>query len=287
MEAPLPRPHKRVPLRIIHGFRSGTFSFGDVPTHGYILENMTRVVPFHDAQAGLSLHKEEDFHVEPLSKLARAASRAQVLDTKRLQWFAAPELAYAPGSQRVYPVLSADNLVALVEALVVAGKRGVVFDGFGAVTRRAAALAALNVEQPLAARIDAHAGYKQETMPALDWVGTATKPRDEAFPSEFFERILRLRGEPNYDANSRPSYFGWIIRSLVYQRLGPGVYEAMKDAAERTAGNRHRTRLYQHLSDAGRDAMDEQVQLVIKMARQARDYDHLLELVDKHSTRYK
>lgn len=282
----MPRPHKRVPLRIIYGFRSGSFSFADRDIRGYVLENMTRALPFDDARSLFGIEPAASYEVEPLSKLARSLVAAGAFEKARVQWFDTPMKAYAPGSQREYQVLAVDTVIALANALVNAAARKLLSEVALPAARRAAVILAASGERDLVHRIDAHAGYQRAEIPALEWVGEATQPRGDAFPEAFFRAVAKTRGENVYEADSRPSYWGWIIRNTVYQRLGPGVYEAMKDAASRSESRRHKTRLYQHLSDAGRDAMDAQVLHVIETAKKARDYEHLLELLDQTTPRY-
>jgi len=91
------------------------------------------------------------------------------------------------------------------------------------------------------------------------------------FPDEFYENIYRLKGWPWPGmGKNRYSVVGKYTRSLVYERLGPGILKELEEKSPRTDNGRRRNKLHQWLTgDVGHPMLSQHLHSLIVLQRLA------------------
>lgn len=108
----------------------------------------------------------------------------------------------------------------------------------------------------------------------------------KTFDLEFYELICQVREEPLSRAKKRPQYFGKLTNNLVYQRLAPGVLDALRRANPVTENGTRKRKHFQHLTpDVGHPKLKEHlagVTTAMKMAKfQGLKWGEFLKLLDQ------
>ena len=104
----------------------------------------------------------------------------------------------------------------------------------------------------IVALIDEATGYqKDRERDALAkileaYVAKELQPYIKTFDADFYQEMFRLRGlpYPPEKVNFRPQYFGTLTNNIVYDRLGPGIKDALKKEAKKVEKPH---KLFQHL----------------------------------------
>ena len=113
------------------------------------------------------------------------------------------------------------------------------------------------------------------------YVAKEIQPYMKTFDATFYEEMFRLRGlpYPPEKANFRPQYFGTLTNNIVYDRLAPGVKDALKKEAKKVEKS---TKLFQHLTaDYGRQELIKHLGFVEAMMKISTNWDDFIEKLDK------
>ena len=115
------------------------------------------------------------------------------------------------------------------------------------------------------------------------YVAKELQPYVKTFDAEFYQEMFRLRGLPyppeeNKNPNFRPQYFGILTNNIVYDRLAPGVKEALKKEAKKVEKSH---KLFQHLTAAyGRQELIKHLGLCVGLMKISPDWAHFEKLLD-------
>ena len=108
------------------------------------------------------------------------------------------------------------------------------------------------------------------------------------FPIEFFRELCRLKGVAFREDMRFPPYFGHHVNDLVYSRLAPGVLEELKRLNPRESSGRRKNKHHQWLTDdVGDPRLREHLAMVIGFMRVVRNYDELIQMLDKATPKYR
>lgn len=103
------------------------------------------------------------------------------------------------------------------------------------------------------------------------------------FPNTFFKQVYRLHGwEYPKIGKNHPQYIGKIINKYIYERLPPGVLEALKNKNPLNVNGNRKYRHHQFLTEnIGDDNLQKQITQVITLMKVSENMDTFKDLVDK------
>ena len=103
------------------------------------------------------------------------------------------------------------------------------------------------------------------------------------FKQDFYREIFRLRGwEWNQLSTKRPVLVGKITRDIVYERLAPGVLEALCEKTPRDAKGRLKNKLFQYLTtDEGDPALDRHLHTVTMFMKASTSWQQFYRMLQR------
>ena len=138
------------------------------------------------------------------------------------------------------------------------------------------------------ALVDEATGYqrdraKDSLLKILDeFIAKELRPWVHTFESDFYEQLYRLRGLPYPpETVNKPSYFGHLTNSIVYERLAPYVKEALKKEIPKDSKGRPKHRLFRRLSGIGYQKLREHLASVITIMKLSVDYEQFEKTLDQ------
>ena len=103
------------------------------------------------------------------------------------------------------------------------------------------------------------------------------QPWTKTFPYEFYEEIYRLKGWPGPDGHKRTPLIGRYTNDLVYDRLAPGVLQALKKRNPTLPSGRRRTTHHQWFTpDLGHPKLKEHLAAVMALMRASPNWDRFM-----------
>lgn len=133
-------------------------------------------------------------------------------------------------------------------------------------------------EVGIIALVDEATGYqKDREKDALAkvleaFVAKELQPYMRTFPAEFYENMFRLRGlkYPPENPKFRPQYFGLLTTDIVYERIAPGLLDALKKQAQKDEKKAH---LHRRLTqEIGHPKLREHLASVVTMMKLSTNY---------------
>ncbi len=102
----------------------------------------------------------------------------------------------------------------------------------------------------------------------------------KTFPDLFWEKLIKIKGQPSYMALKRPSFVGHWINDIVYSRLAPGIKNKLKEINPKTEKGYRKNKHHQHLTgDHGVPELREHISKVMVLmdaSSNDRDFSRLL-----------
>ncbi len=110
---------------------------------------------------------------------------------------------------------------------------------------------------------------------ALEWQKT--------FQDEFYEQLFRLRGwQWRPMSAKRPKLVAKLTINIIYQRLAPGVYEALNALTPRNEKGRLKHHLHRHLTpEEGRVALERHFHQVDALMKASNNWDTFKRLLER------
>lgn len=107
----------------------------------------------------------------------------------------------------------------------------------------------------ITALVDEATGYqyvrdKQALHKILDkFLHDEKRKWSKTFPDEFWHKLIKIKGYPNYIALKRPSFVGHWVNDIIYDRLAPGIREKLNKLNPRKPSGRRGGTHTQHLTE--------------------------------------
>lgn len=140
----------------------------------------------------------------------------------------------------------------------------------------------------IVALVDEATGYqKDRERDALAkileaFVAKELQPYMKTFDPEYYAEMFRLRGlnyPPKENPSFRPQYFGKLTNDIVYDRLAPGVKEALKNESKKIKKSH---KLFQHLTaGTGRQELIKHLGLCLGLMKISDNWEQFTERLDK------
>lgn len=138
----------------------------------------------------------------------------------------------------------------------------------------------------IVALVDEATGYqKDRERDALAkileaFVAKELQPYMQTFDPEYYEQMFRLMGlkyPPKDNPNFRPQYFGKLTNDVVYDRLAPGVKDALKNEAKKIKKSH---KLFQHLTaNVGRQELIKHLGLCLGLMKVSENWEEFIHLL--------
>lgn len=109
------------------------------------------------------------------------------------------------------------------------------------------------------------------------------------FPDEFHLQLFRLREWNYYDPKStkRPVLVARLTNDVMYQRLAPGVLDALKQLTPKDEKGRRKHRYHQRLTeDIGHPKLREHLASVITLMKASTNWNMFYRLLERSLPKY-
>jgi hypothetical protein len=275
-----------------HGSTDQPLVIGDIEIPCYVLDDETRVLSQRGLQTGVGMSSGGSSTGEQrvvrflrsLSEKPNCDSELAVRIAETLARVQNPikfRMAYGGGAIFGYEatvladicdiVLSARSLGLLQkQQLHIADRCELLVRGFARVG--------------IIALVDAATGFERDReRDALAkileaFIDRELQPWLRTFPPDFYEQICRLRGIDYPPKSMRlPQYIGKLTNNIVYDRLAPGVKEALQKGVPRNQAGRPTAKYFQKLTrNTGYPKLREHLGSVIMLMKLSRDWDDFM-----------
>lgn len=282
------RQHKE-PIKVVSGSIDNPLIIGDVAIECYVLEDGERVITQGSMLEALGRSRR------PKVTPGDDPSLPPILQMKAIRPFLtektienAQPIRFINKAGSIASGYRAELLPDVCEAWLAARAAGVLTP-----RQRPTAEAAEIIVRGLArvgiiALVDEATGY-QETR-ARDalakilegFVAEELQPWVKTFGIDYYKEMFRLRDVP-FDPQSvkRPPYFGHLTNDIVYKRLAPGVFEAIKDERRRDA-KKKRAKMHQQLTtEVGHPRLQQHIASVTAVMKLSDDWEGFKVNLDK------
>jgi len=120
------------------------------------------------------------------------------------------------------------------------------------------------------------------------YISAELLPYQKIFPNEFYERLFKLRNwQWKPMSVKRPKLVGRLTKDLVYQRLAPGVLDALLELTPRRENGRLEHHLHRHLTqDEGRAALERHLHTVTAFMRGSTTWTGFMRLMNRSLPKY-
>ena len=120
------------------------------------------------------------------------------------------------------------------------------------------------------------------------FIARELRPYIKTFPLDFYKQIYRLRGwvyPPQH--NRHNSVLGKLTNNLVYDRLAPGVRDALHDATPRRPSGRLKHKLFQRLTpDVGHPKLREHLGGIVMAMKMSEDWTTFMHTANRLLPKY-
>ena len=111
----------------------------------------------------------------------------------------------------------------------------------------------------------------------------------KTFSDDFYREMFRLRGldYPVPRKGQKPQYIGHLTNDVIYDRLAPGVLNALRDQNPRTESGTRKRKHHQHLTaDLGHPVLTEHLAKVTFLMKAFSDWKEFKKKLDLASPKY-
>lgn len=286
---------EEVVLQAIHGSQDHPLRIGDIEIPCYIVEDGRRVLVLQGMLTALDMS-------QGTAGRGSGTRLSKFIRTKSLQSFVPKELAdkinnplkiRIPKGGEAYgyeATILADICETVIEArdqhklnyqqVRIAIRCDILKRGFARVG--------------IIALVDEATGYQEiRTKRALEeilakFISKELLKWTKMFPDDFYREMFRLRGWQYSELSvKRPSFVGTLTNDLVYERLAPGVVEALKKETPKDEKGRRKHKFHQHLTeDTGQPRLREHLSAVIALMRASTSWNGFYRMIQRALPKY-
>jgi len=275
-------------LKVIAGTPDRPLVINDIELQCYVLEDKTRVL----SQRGFlgAIGRSETITAQP----SGGDNPPAILAPNNLKPFISKDLAattkpveFQPlgGGRSAYGYRAA-LLPQVCDVYLQARSAGKLLPSQRHIAERAEILIRGLATVGIIALVDEATGYEEirensALQKILDkFLTSEARKWSKTFPDEFWKKLIKIKGYPNYMALKRPAFVGHWVNDIVYSRLAPGVVAKLKEINPRTTKGYRKRKHHQHLTvDHGipelRDHLTK-VMVLMDATVNSREFDRLL-----------
>ena len=279
---------KERPLRVIAGSDDKPLIIGDLHIPCYVLEDETRIVGMREMTDGLGLYRggrQYSDHTDvALPPFVRQIWLNPSIDPELQEALNSPIRFQTPKGNLAqgYP---ATILVKLCHAIMTADQAGRTTPRQQNIVRQATAIIMAAAQTTIDILIDETTGYDQETVITAaqrlrQYLALELQPYVRTFPLEFYRHIFRLNGWDESNLAERPAVVGRMTNELIYDRITPGLREALERLNPTLPTGRRKFHHHRHLTrEEGRIELQKHISSIVTLMRISKSWEHLKELV--------
>jgi hypothetical protein len=283
-------------LKAIHGSSEHPLRIGDITLPCYVLEDGKRVLVLQGMLKALQMAQGTASKSLPGNRLAK------FIGGKSLQSFVPSELVekitnpihFRSPSGGMMEGYEATILPDICEAVLKAQEENKLNYQQKHVAKRCEILIRGFARVGIIALIDEATGYQSvRARQALEeilekFISQEMLKWSKTFPDAFYEELFRLK-KWQYSPLSvkRPRVIGTLTNDIVYERLAPGVLDALKIVTPKDEKGRRKHTYHQHLTqDEGRARLREHLASVITLMKASPTWQIFERLIERALPKY-
>jgi len=281
---------KKPPLKVIAGTPERPLVIGDIEIQCYVLEDETRVLSQGGFLTAIGRSRTPKAGTGGMSNVDELpfflrAEQLKPFVSNELSTSTLPIFFRLTSGQRTIGY-NALLLPQVCEVYLRARDAGALLASQQHIAERAEVLIRGLATVGIIALVDEATGYQeirenQALQKILNKFLTNEARRwSKTFPDEFWHKLIKVKGYPNYIALKRPQFVGHWVNDIVYSRLAPGIVSKLKEINPRTTKGDRRHKHHQHLTiDHGIPELREhliRVMVLMDAASNSREFDRLL-----------
>ena len=269
------------PLDIIAGAPNKPLTIGDIEIPCYVLEDETRVVTQSGMFRSLGLSRRGPVRAQNGVQMPRfAASRAIFpFMTDDLKTGISSPILFRASSTVAYGY-PATILADICDAVLEAREAGMLDSQQTRLAQRCELLVRGFARIGIIALVDEATGYqriREERALATileRFIAKELQAWTKTFQYEFYEQIFRLKGWPSPEGVKRPAIIGKYTNDIVYDRLGPGLLDELKEKNPTLPNGKRRNRHHQWFTtDYGHPKLREHLAAVTALMKAAPNWE--------------
>lgn len=276
--------------RAICGSQDRPLRIGEVSIPCYVLKDETRVLTASGMSEALGLARGGSM-IAGMNRLELFVSRKLIkpfISNDLSERIRSPIVFLTPTGAKAYGY-SAEIIVELCESILSARQAGVLQKQQLGIAQQSEILTRGLARVGIVGLVDEATGYQQiRAKNALEqildrWLTKELQPWRKQFPDAYYKRIFELRGwEYDPDSVRRPGIIGAWTNDFIYDRLGPGLRQQLKDYAASDNEGRRAHRLHQYLTSGhGIPELQSHLSGVIALMRAATNWRQLREMIQR------
>ena len=276
------------PLRAIAGSDDKPLIIGGMHIPCYVLEDETRIVGMREMTEGLGLYRGGRQYTDHSDVELPAFARQNWLNPsikEDLQVALNSAIVFQTPNGNIAHGYPASVLVKLCHAIMTSDQAGRTTPRQQNIVRQATAIIMAAAQTTIDILIDETTGYDQKTVITAaqrlrKYLAEELQPYVRTFPLEFYQHIFRLNGWDESNIAERPAVVGKMTNEMIYDRITPGLREALELLNPTLSTGMRRYHHHRHLTrEEGRIELLKYISSIVTLMRIANSWEHLKELV--------
>lgn len=237
---------------VIAGSKDRPLLIGGVEIQCYVLSDGSRVLSAGGIGVGLGYKKANASDL--LAKFVASDRISPFINKEIVDLVVNPIKFKNPAGGKPLIAYPATLLADICDAILIARREGALQAQQLHIAHQAEVLIRGFARVGIVALVDETTGYqsereRDELAKILEaFVAKELQPWLKTFPPSFYKELYRLRGTPyppKAGEGRHPSYMGNLTNNIVYDRLAPGLRDALKSQAKKL---KRKSTLHQHLT---------------------------------------
>lgn len=268
---------------VAHGSPDTPLRISDVELPCYVLSDNTRVFSTTGLATGLGWSQKG---VGSRLALFSEGNRLYPFINKDILQVLENPIKFKSSNGNAAYGYPATLLVDLCDAILAARSAGALQKQQAHIAERAEKLVRGFAKVGIIALVDEATGYqKDRKRDALakfleEYIAKELRPWVDTYPADFFEELCRLRNVPFNSSMRHPQYFGHLVNNITYDRMAPGLRQALKE--ERQRKHKPKAQMHRFLSEqTGYSMLQKRLLGIITLMKACDTYDDFIVLLDR------
>jgi hypothetical protein len=268
---------------------------GDIQIPCYVLADGRRVLTQRGLLSGIGLSEGGGKGGERKIATLMASLNEKGFDVRDLVARANSPIRFIPPHGGIHAFgYEATILPDVCAVLIEAGRQGKLGRRLEHLAERAAILQHGFATVGIIALVDEATGYQahreHDALAKIlqQFIAKELRPYVKTFPPEFYKEMYRLRSWTYPTGSSaRPPLVGKLTNSIVYDRLAPGVREALDQLIPRDDKGRLKYHKHRHLTeDVGHPKLREHLAVTVAFMKISKTWEQFVRRLDEVSPKY-
>lgn len=269
---------------IVAGSKDQPLIIAGIEMQCYVLSDGIRVLSAGDI--GVSLGYKRANASEQLAKFVASDRILPFVNKEIIDLIQQPVKFKNPSGGKPLTAYPATLLADICDAILMARSNGVLQQQQQHIAEQAELLVRGFARVGIIALVDEATGYqKDRKRDALakfleEYIAKELRPWVDTYPADFFEELCRLRNVPFNSSMRHPQYFGHLVNNITYDRMAPGLRQALKE--ERQRKHKPKAQMHRFLSEqTGYSMLQKRLLGIITLMKACDTYDDFIVLLDR------